>query len=109
MKDFHDAYGVEKSAVSENFIEASREKVKDVTKHGYYSKAATEEQQRAHAAIKAIKELRSIMTAHLPREREIVGQRSYYALGLLRQYGFKVRTARRICAASATSYDLRRH
>ncbi len=28
VKDFHDAYGIEKSAVSENFIEASREKVK---------------------------------------------------------------------------------
>ena len=28
VKDFHNAYGVEKSAVSENFIEASREKVK---------------------------------------------------------------------------------
>ncbi len=34
-----------------------------VTKHGYYSKAATEERQRAHAAIKAIKELRRIMTS----------------------------------------------
>jgi putative transposase len=30
VKDFHDAYGVEKSAVSENFIEASREKVKQL-------------------------------------------------------------------------------
>ena len=30
VKDFHNAYGVEKSAVSENFIEASREKVKDL-------------------------------------------------------------------------------
>ena len=30
VKDFHDAYGVEKSAVSENFIEASREKVKEL-------------------------------------------------------------------------------
>jgi len=29
VKDFHDAYGIEKSAVSENFIEASREKVKE--------------------------------------------------------------------------------
>ncbi len=29
-KDFQDAYGVEKSAVSENFIEASREKVKEL-------------------------------------------------------------------------------
>ena len=28
VKDFQDAYGIEKSAVSENFIEASREKVK---------------------------------------------------------------------------------
>jgi hypothetical protein len=34
-----------------------------VTKHGYYSKAATEERQRAHAAIKAIKELRRTMTS----------------------------------------------
>lgn len=30
VKDFRDAYGVEKSAVSENFIEASREKVKQL-------------------------------------------------------------------------------
>ena len=30
VKDFHDAYGIEKSAVSENFIEASREKVKQL-------------------------------------------------------------------------------
>lgn len=30
VKDFHDAYGIEKSAVSENFIEASREKVKEL-------------------------------------------------------------------------------
>jgi putative transposase len=30
VKDFHNAYGVEKSAVSENFIEASREKVKQL-------------------------------------------------------------------------------
>jgi putative transposase len=30
VKDFHNAYGVEKSAVSENFIEASREKVKEL-------------------------------------------------------------------------------
>jgi transposase-like protein len=30
VKDFQDAYGVEKSAVSENFIEASREKVKQL-------------------------------------------------------------------------------
>ena len=30
VKDFHTAYGVEKSAVSENFIEASREKVKQL-------------------------------------------------------------------------------
>jgi len=30
VKDFHHAYGVEKSAVSENFIEASREKVKQL-------------------------------------------------------------------------------
>ena len=29
VKEFHNAYGIEKSAVSENFIEASREKVKD--------------------------------------------------------------------------------
>ena len=28
VKDFHNAYGIEKSAVSENFIESSREKVK---------------------------------------------------------------------------------
>ena len=30
VKDFHEAYGIEKSAVSENFIEASREKVKQL-------------------------------------------------------------------------------
>ena len=30
VKDFHNAYGVEKSAVSEDFIEASREKVKQL-------------------------------------------------------------------------------
>ena len=30
VKDFHTAYGIEKSAVSENFIEASREKVKQL-------------------------------------------------------------------------------
>ena len=30
VKDFHNAYGVEKSAVSANFIEASREKVKQL-------------------------------------------------------------------------------
>jgi putative transposase len=30
VKDFHNAYGVEKSAVSDNFIEASREKVKQL-------------------------------------------------------------------------------
>jgi transposase-like protein len=30
VKDFQNAYGVEKSAVSENFIEASREKVKEL-------------------------------------------------------------------------------
>src|SRR2546426_3865952 len=30
VKDFHNAYGVEKSAVSDNFIEASREKVKEL-------------------------------------------------------------------------------
>jgi putative transposase len=30
VKEFHTAYGVEKSAVSENFIEASREKVKQL-------------------------------------------------------------------------------
>src|ERR1700719_4559283 len=30
VKDFHDAYGIEKSAVSDNFIEASREKVKEL-------------------------------------------------------------------------------
>src|SRR5712691_11090120 len=30
VKDFHDAYGIEKSAVSEDFIEASREKVKQL-------------------------------------------------------------------------------
>ena len=30
VKDFHNAYGVEKSAVSENFIEGSREKVKQL-------------------------------------------------------------------------------
>ena len=30
MKDFQDAYGVEKSAVSENFMEASRAKVKQL-------------------------------------------------------------------------------
>jgi len=30
VKDFHNAYGVEKSAVSENFIDASREKVKEL-------------------------------------------------------------------------------
>ena len=30
VKDFHNAYGVEKSAVSENFIEASREKMKQL-------------------------------------------------------------------------------
>ena len=30
VKDFQDAYGIEKSAVSENFIEASREKVKQL-------------------------------------------------------------------------------
>jgi len=30
VKDFHDAYGIEKSTVSENFIEASREKVQEL-------------------------------------------------------------------------------
>jgi putative transposase len=30
VKDFQSAYGIEKSAVSENFIEASREKVKQL-------------------------------------------------------------------------------
>ena len=30
VKEFHNAYGIEKSAVSENFIEASREKVKEL-------------------------------------------------------------------------------
>ena len=30
VKDFQDAYGIEKSAVSENFIDASREKVKEL-------------------------------------------------------------------------------
>lgn len=30
VQDFHNAYGIEKSAVSENFIEASREKVKQL-------------------------------------------------------------------------------
>ena len=30
VKEFHDAYGIEKSAVSENFVEASREKVKEL-------------------------------------------------------------------------------
>jgi transposase-like protein len=30
VEDFHDAYGIEKSAVSENFIEASGEKVKQL-------------------------------------------------------------------------------
>jgi putative transposase len=30
VKEFQNAYGIEKSAVSENFIEASREKVKDL-------------------------------------------------------------------------------
>src|SRR5712671_7046766 len=30
VKDFQEAYGIEKSAVSENFIEASREKVKEL-------------------------------------------------------------------------------
>ena len=30
VKDFQDAYGIEKSAVSQNFIEASREKVKEL-------------------------------------------------------------------------------
>jgi len=30
VKDFHDSYGIEKSAVSDNFIEASREKVKEL-------------------------------------------------------------------------------
>jgi transposase-like protein len=30
VKDFHNAYGIEKSAVSENFIEVSREKVKQL-------------------------------------------------------------------------------
>jgi putative transposase len=35
VKDFQDAYGIEKSAVSENFIEASREKVKELMLRGY--------------------------------------------------------------------------
>jgi len=30
VKDFHNAYGIEKSAVSDNFIEASRQKVKEL-------------------------------------------------------------------------------
>jgi len=30
VKDFHNAYGIEKSAVSENFVETSREKVKEL-------------------------------------------------------------------------------
>jgi hypothetical protein len=30
VKEFHNAYGIEKSAVSESFIEASREKVKEL-------------------------------------------------------------------------------
>jgi len=30
VKDLHDAYGIERAAVSENFIEASREKVKEL-------------------------------------------------------------------------------
>jgi transposase-like protein len=30
VKDFHDAYGIDKSTVSENFIEASREKVREL-------------------------------------------------------------------------------
>lgn len=30
VKEFHNAYGIEKSAVSENFVEASREKVKEL-------------------------------------------------------------------------------
>ena len=30
VKEFHEAYGIEKSAVSENFIEASREKLKEL-------------------------------------------------------------------------------
>jgi putative transposase len=30
VKDFQDAYGIEKSAVSENFIDASRQKVKEL-------------------------------------------------------------------------------
>ena len=32
VKEFHNAYGIEKSAVSENFIEASREKIKNHAK-----------------------------------------------------------------------------
>ena len=30
VKDFHEAYGIEKSAVSENFIASSREKVQEL-------------------------------------------------------------------------------
>ena len=30
VKEFHNAYGIEKSAVSENFVEASCEKVKEL-------------------------------------------------------------------------------
>ena len=33
VKEFHNAYGNEKSAVSENFIEASREKIKELMEH----------------------------------------------------------------------------
>ncbi len=30
VKDFHEAYGMEKSAVSDNFIDSSREKLKEL-------------------------------------------------------------------------------
>jgi hypothetical protein len=36
VQDFHDAYGIDKSTVSENFIEASREKVRELLERKLY-------------------------------------------------------------------------
>ena len=49
VKDFHDAYGVEKSAVSENFIAASREKLQELMERPAGRVTAVRGTDRRHA------------------------------------------------------------
>jgi putative transposase len=49
VKEFHNAYGIEKSAVSENFIEASREKVKELLERPLGALPSVHHRDRRHA------------------------------------------------------------